>query len=86
MTNSKSHEVYDETTVGATGTAGVGSGGFKYTGSVSYQNKSGTKDISSQEQSNVNTSDNAREMRENFSHTTHFAQMYSQFTRYHLGY
>ena len=84
MTSSQSHEVYDETTVGVK--AGVSTAtGIGPTGEVSYQNKSGTKDISQQEQSNVNTTDNSREMRENLSHTTNFTQMYSEFNSYHLG-
>ena len=83
MTSSQSHEVYDETTVGVK--AGVSTAtGIGPTGEVSYQNKSGTKDISQQEQSNVNTTDNSREMRENLSHTTNFTQMYSEFNSYHL--
>ena len=89
MSTAQSHEVYDETTLGVSATAGLKggtSGGPEASGTLSYQNKSGTKDISQEEKSNVKTTDNSREVRENFSHTTSFTQMYSQFTSYHIGY
>lgn len=79
-TTSESHEVVD--IFGGVSTeftyAGTGGGG-----SVSGQ--WGTRDVSQEEYQNIRTTDQARELRETFSHTTQLTQMYHQLSSYHLG-
>ena len=79
-TTSDSHEVVDIF------------GGFSAQGSyagtgggVSVTGQWGTKDVSSQEYTNVRTTDQAREQRETYSHVTQLTQMYHQLDSYHLG-
>ncbi|MEN3326754.1 MAG: hypothetical protein V7638_1561, partial [Acidobacteriota bacterium] len=60
--------------------AGTGGGG-----GISVQGQWGTRDINQQEASDVRTTDQSREQRENFSHTTQLTQMYQQLNSYHLG-
>ncbi|WP_119271171.1 PASTA domain-containing protein [Taklimakanibacter deserti] len=81
MTTTQSHEVLDVFKGGsleAKGPGGAGAG-------ISVQGEWGTKDVTQQEYSNLRSSDQSREMRELFSHTTQLTQMYHQFTSYHLG-
>lgn len=67
-------------------------GGFSMQGSyagtgggASVSGQWGTKDVSQSEYTNIRTTDQAREMRETFSHTTQLTQMYHQLDSYHLG-
>src|SRR5437016_1666511 len=53
--------------------------------SGSIQGQWGTRDISQNEYSDVRTTDNSKEQRENYSHTTQLTQMYQQLNSYHLG-
>ena len=59
--------------------------GLSFGGSLSVQGQWGTRDINQQEYSDVRTTDQSREQRENFSHTTQLTQMYQQLNSYHLG-
>jgi hypothetical protein len=80
-TTTEGHEVVDTDTWGVTGGASVGVanlGGF-------YSSSSGTKDMTGQQHENIRTTDRARELRELYSHQTQLAQMYHQFTAYHVG-
>jgi len=80
-TTSQSHEVVDMTTLEAS--AGVAAGPAQVGASV--KNESGTRDITQHETTNIKTSDEGRELRELYSHTTQITQMYHQFNSYHLG-
>ncbi len=80
-TSAGSHEMLDvfggaEVSAAAAGGAGGGAG---------FDGQWGSKDMNQQQYSNIRTSDQAREMRESFSHTTHLTQMYHELTSYHLG-
>jgi hypothetical protein len=75
-TTTGSHEVLDV----------FGGAGAQYAGaSASVQGQWGTKDVSQQEYTNIRTTDQAREARETYSHTTQLTQMYHQLDSYHLG-
>lgn len=79
-TTTDSHEVLDI----------FGGGGLSVNtpyggGGVSVQGQWGTRDINSQEYTNIRTTDQAREQRELYSHTTQLTQMYHQFDSYHIG-
>lgn len=80
LTTTESHEVLDifSGAQAQASYAGTG-GGFGFSGQW------GTKDISQQEYSNVRTAEQARELRETFSHTTQLTQMYHQLASYHIG-
>lgn len=88
-TTTDSHEVVDSMdqslqydSAGAqSGNIPVGGGSWK--GSVGLGNK--TRDLSQEEISDVRTSDQGREMRETYSHTTQLTQMYHQLNSYHVG-
>lgn len=80
-TTLQSHEVKDETSLGASLSAQY----YGIEAEGSYNNTSGTKDVTQQEMQNVRTVDAAREGRETFSHTTQLTQMYHQLNSYHLG-
>jgi hypothetical protein len=85
-TTTETHEVLDMTTWGVTADVGAGvPGGVQGSVGASYQNQSGTRDITQEQRANTQTSDRGREMRELYSHTTQLTQMYQQFTSYHLG-
>jgi len=60
--------------------AGTGGGG-----SFSRQGQWGTRNINSEEYSNVRTTDQGNEKRESFSHSTQLSQMYHQLSSYHIG-
>ncbi|MFC6083001.1 PASTA domain-containing protein [Sphaerisporangium aureirubrum] len=79
-TTTDSHEVLD--IFGGVNIAGevAGTGG-----GVGVSGQWGTKDISQSEYTNLRTTDQAREMRETFSHTTQLTQMYHQLDGYHIG-
>jgi hypothetical protein len=79
-TTTQSHEVLDvfKGASAEVGVAKVGVGG-------SVQGEWGTRDVTQHEYSNQRSTDQSREMRELFSHTTQLTQMYHQFTSYHLG-
>jgi hypothetical protein len=79
-TTSDSHEVLDIFGGFSAQASYAGTGG-----GVSVNGQWGTKDVSSQEYTNVRTTDQAREMRETYSHTTQLTQMYHQLDSYHLG-
>lgn len=79
-TTTQTHEVLD-IFKGASAEAKVGSAGV----GGSFQGEWGTKDITQHEYANSRATDQSREMRELFSHTTQLSQMYHQFTSYHLG-
>jgi hypothetical protein len=74
-------DILNGISVGANATvAGTGGGG-----SISVQGQWGTRDINQQESSDVRTTDQSKEQRENFSHTTQLTQMFQQLNSYHLG-
>lgn len=79
-TTSDSHEVLDIFGGASAQGSYAGTGG-----GVSVTGQWGTKDVSSQEYTNVRTTDQAREQRETYSHTTQLTQMYHQLDSYHLG-
>lgn len=81
QTTLQSHEVMDQTTLGA----GLSASYMGISASGSVSNQSGTTDLSQQGTENIRTSDAAREARETFSHTTQLSQMYHQLDSYHLG-
>jgi PASTA domain len=85
LTTTNSREVLDETTIGLKVGAEGKLFGIGASAEGSIANKSGTKDINTQEVQDIRTTDNAREQRENFSHTTQLTQMYQQLNSYHLG-
>lgn len=61
---------------------------FQYAGTGgghSIQGQWGTKDVTQNEYTNIRTTDQAREARETFSHTTQLSQMYHQLNSYHIG-
>lgn len=80
-TTTEGHEVVDTDTLGVGGGLKVGEVGLGGT----FSHAATTKDMTGRQQQNIRTIDNAREMRESFSHTTQLAQMYHQFTGYHVG-
>lgn len=67
--------------VGATAGANGVTGGFNY----SQQMQRGTRNIASNETTDVRTTDATREARETLSHTTQITQMYNLLQAYHLG-
>jgi len=79
-TTSDSHEVVD---IFGGASLGVNVGAVGVKGAV--QGQWGTRDVSQEEFTNLRTTDQGRELRETFSHTTQLSQMYHQFTSYHLG-
>ena len=79
-TTSQSHEVVDMLN-GLSSSfqyAGTGGGG-------AIQGQWGSRDVNSSEYTNIRTTDQGRELRETFSHTTQLTQMYQQLSSYHLG-
>jgi len=86
-TTTNSREVVDSTTI---------SGEFKNlslspsgeglsNAQVGLSNTGTTRDVNQEQYVNTRTTDQAREARETFSHSTQLTQMYHQFTSYHLG-
>lgn len=65
---------------GTVGASGV-SAGLNY----SHQQQRGTRNIGSNETTDVRTTDATREARETLSHTTQITQMYNLLQAYHLG-
>lgn len=84
-TTTNSREVLDQTAVGLEASAGVSAGFVNVGGKASYTNTNSTKNITQNEVQDFRTTDNAREQRENLSHTTQLTQMYQQLNSYHLG-
>ncbi len=80
-TTTDGHEVTDS--VGFSGKIGAEYKGIK--GELGFQTQSGTRDMTQEEYTNIRSTDQGREMRETFSHTTELTQMYHQFNSYHLG-
>jgi len=61
---------------------------FQYAGTGgghSVSGQWGTKDMTQNEYTNIRTTDQAREERETYSHTTQLSQMYHQLDSYHIG-
>lgn len=79
-TTTDSHEVLDIFGGASAQASYAGTGG-----GASVTGQWGTKDVSQSEYTNIRTSDQAREMRETFSHTTQLTQMYHQLDSYHVG-
>ncbi len=79
-TTTDSHEVLDIFGGASMQGSYAGTGG-----GASITGQWGTKDVNQTEYTNIRTSDQAREMRETFSHTTQLTQMYHQLDSYHVG-
>lgn len=54
-------------------------------GGLNFSGQYGSRDIHQEERSNIRTTDNAREKRETYAHSTQLTQMYHQLNSYHLG-
>jgi hypothetical protein len=79
-TTTDSHEVLDIFGGASAQGSYAGTGG-----GASITGQWGTKDVNQTEYTNIRTSDQAREMRETFSHTTQLTQMYHQLDSYHVA-
>lgn len=79
-TTTDSHEVLDVFGGASAQASYAGTGG-----GFGFQGQWGTIDMTGTEYANVRTSDQAREQRETYSHTTQLSQMYHQLDSYHLG-
>lgn len=88
-TTADAHEVADsldmslEYDSAGAGKANPQAGGASWKGSVGLGSRS--RDMTQNEISDLRTSDQAREMRETYSHTTQLTQMYHQLNSYHVG-